>query len=150
METALIIITTLTLALSVFAVLVGMVVLNALHQQSKEMVKLLGIGPMIFRQVQLLERVDKKIHTIHTMMMSGVSDDDDDGPQGPEMYKSADGRYTARSLDELVDKMSKDPRYKELDNPDEDGDDNWKKGIETEIEESDDDEEEEPRGRKGK
>jgi len=149
METALIIITTLTLALSVFAVLVGMVVLNALHQQSKEMVKLLGIGPMIFRQIQLLERVDKKIHVIHTMMMSGISEDDD-GPQGPEMYKSADGRHTARSLDELVDKMSKDPRYKDVENPDEDAEEGWKKGIETEIDEDEEDDEEEPRGGKGK
>ena len=41
-------------------------------------------------------------------MMDGSEIEED----GPEMYKSADGRHTARSLDELVDKMSKDPRYK--------------------------------------
>ena len=146
METALIIITTLTLALSVFSVLIGMVILNSIHQSSKEMTKILGLGPIVMTIMQKLERLDKHIHNIHSMMMDGSEIEED----GPEMYKSADGRHTARSLDELVDKMSKDPRYKDVENPDEDAEEGWKKGIETEIDEDEEDDEEEPRGRKGK
>lgn len=103
------------------------------------------------RQVQLLERMDKLVHIMHSIMTDNGTVEE--GDHGPETYRSADGRYSASSLEELIDKMSKDPRYKELDN--DDGDDAWKKNIETDIEESDDEDDEtnsneNPRGGKGK
>jgi len=152
MDTVIIVIGTLALASSVFTVMLGFVVLNSITQSGKEVTKVLGLGPIIMRQVQLLERMDKLIHIMHSIMTDNGNVEEGDHNHGPETYRSADGRYSASSLEELIDKMSKDPRYKELD--DDEGDDTWKKSIETDIEENDDDEDEttdeKPRGGKGK